>query len=254
MSRLSKVLPLALALAVVALAIFAASCNSGNGTQYRIVNAIANPQFAVDIYVGNAPPASPTYPDVGFESTEPSSGYKSLSSGSTLEVFQTGTTTNPYFNGTPSLSGGSEYTLVLAGNSNLGGATYPFAVQAVPDTNPTPTSGDVEFRILDASLSAPSVDIYIIPSESSCCTLGTQTASGLLYPPSTGGGNFSSGYQNVGLSTSGNLTVYVTNAGTTQVISSQQFSGEAAGQIHTLVLVDQPGGGFPPQILALATN
>jgi len=108
MSRLYKALPLALALVVVALAIFAASCSSSN-TQYRIVNAMAfNPQTAVDIYVGTAPPSAPTFPGVGLGSTEPGSGYQKGSSGSdTMQVFQAGITTNPYINSALNLGSGN---------------------------------------------------------------------------------------------------------------------------------------------------
>jgi len=251
MSRVSKVLPFDLALAVVALAIFAASCNSTN-TQYRIVNAMAfSPQTDIDIYVGAAPPASPTFPGVGLGSTEPGSGYQKGSSGSqSLEVFQTGTTTNPYINSTLNLGSGNQYTVVLAGNSAQSGSTYPFGAQVVQDTNPTPTSGDVEFRILDASPSTPSADVYVGDPTFGCCPSAAKIASGLSYPTSGGSGNFNSGYVNVGVPTSNSLGVWITYAGQQTVIASTTYT-VSAGNLYTVVLVDQSSGGFPPQLLQL---
>jgi len=247
MPRLSKVLPLALAVVVVALAIFLASCTSSN-TQYRIFNAMAfNPQYAVDIYVGVVPPASPTFSDVGLESTEPgSSGYQKVSAGAdTTEVFQTGTTSSPYFNGALNLGAGNSYTVVLSGN----GVGAPFAAQVVTDTNPTPTSGEVEFRILDFSPSTQAaVDVYVDDPQFGCCH--TKVGSDLSYPSSTGGGSFNSGYANVGVPTSNKLGVYVTYTGGTEVIASTSY-GVDVGQLYTVVLLDQSSGGFPPQLALL---
>lgn len=258
MSRLLKVL--FCSLAVVAIGIFIASCGSGN-TEYRFVNAIAyptGPQYALDIYVNSSPTSStgtvtPTFGDVGFGSTEPSSGYTKVSSGTdALLVFQTTQTSNPYISSPLNLASDSQYTIVLAGNSNASGATYPYAAQVINDTNPpTPASGEVEFRVLDASLSTGSVDVYISPTEAGFQAVG-KVATGLSYPTKNNVGSFSSGYQNVGISTSGNLTAYVCSpSGSTNVIATSSTYAVTAGQLHTLVLVDQPGGTSPPQFLYL---
>jgi len=246
MSRLFKVLPFALALAVVALAVLAASCSSSS-TQYRIVDAMAfSPQEEVDIYVNTTPPSTPTFSGVGLGSTEPGSGYQKVSSGAdTTEVFETGTTSNPYFDGALNLGGGS-YTVVLTGN----GTPDPFGVQVVTDTNPTPTSGDVEFRILDASPSTPSADVYVGDPTFGCCPQSAKVGSGLLYPASGGSGNFNSGYVNVGVPTSDDLGVWVTYTGTSNVMASTTYT-VTVGQLYTVVLLDQYGGGFPPQFMLL---
>jgi len=248
MPRLSKVLPLAVAVFVVALAVFLASCTSSN-TQYRIFNAMAfNPQYAVDIYVGVAPPATATFTDVGLESTEPgSSGYQKVSAGAdTTEVFQTGTTSNPYFNGALNLGAGNSYTVVLSGN----GVAAPFAAQVVTDTNPTPTSGEVEFRILDFSPSTQAVDVYVGDPQFGCCPSAAKVGSDLSYPSSTGGGSFNSGYVNVGVPTSNQLGVYVTYTESTDVIAQTSYS-VTVGQLYTVVLLDQSSGGSPPQLALL---
>jgi len=244
MSRVSKVLPLALAVVVVALAVFAASCGS-TSAQYRIVNAMVfNPQQNVDITLNGAS----AFTSVGYESTEPSTGYKSVTSGSdTMEVFLTGTTTNPYINSALNLSSGNDYTVVMGGNSPQSGATFPYAAQVVQDTNPTPTSGDVEFRILNASPSTPSVDVYVGDPQFGCCPSAAKVASGLVYPSS-----FSSSYQNVGVPVGPSIGVWVTYAGSNppNLIASTTYT-VTAGQLYTVVLIDQPTGGFPPQFMQL---
>ena len=140
---------------------------------------------------------------------------------------------------------------MLAGNSAQSGSTYPFGAQVVTDTNPTPTSGDVEFRILDASPSTPSADVYVGDPAFGCCPSAAKIASALLYPQSGGTGNFNSGYVNVGVPTSNSLEVWVTYAGTSNVIGTPQVYTVSAGQLYTVVLVDQSNGGFPPQLLQL---
>jgi Domain of unknown function (DUF4397) len=247
MPRLFKVV--LFGLATISLGVLSASCGSGN-SQYRIFNAIANPNEPIDIYINGT--TTPVYSSVSFASTEPSTGYASISASSTnMEVFQAGQQVSPWINSALNLSGnnqGNQYTVVLTGNSNTTGVGVAFAAQVFQDTNPTVTSGDVEFRIINASISAPSkIDIYIIPTEVPCCP-GSPAVSGLSY-------GSSSGYVNVGLSTSGNLSAYMTFSQTkTQIGSPFADSGVQTGSIHTLIIADQPGGTFPPQMFSLATN
>jgi hypothetical protein len=164
----------------------------------------------------------------------------------TFEVFPTGATSGQWIDSSLNMSGSNAYTVLLTGNTTQQGAQYPYAAQLFTDTNPTPTSGDVEFRILDASTTVGAVDIYIGPTEDGFA--GSQKVASISYS------NNNSNYQNVGLSTSQNLTIYVTVSGTTSVITSFQDQGLSAGTIHTLVLVDQSGGFYPPQLLPLATD
>jgi hypothetical protein len=261
MSGLLKVL--CFALAVVALGAFAASCGSSNA-QYRVVNAIPNTTtfdaqgFAV--YMNGAS----IWSNVAFTNTEPTSSgkYQSVSGGSdTLDVYpqseagQTGAT--PDISSALNLGGGTQYTVVLAGNSTATGATYPLAAHVITDANPTPTSGDAGLRILAASLILPSVDIYVLPSSATTCcaqyqNTSAEIATGLQYPQSAGTGNIDSNYQNVGIPTGGGLTVWVTAHGnaTALILKSSSYSLNA-GQNYTLVLTDASGGGSPPQFIFL---
>ncbi len=251
MSRVLKVL--SFALAVVAFGAFAASCGSGNA-QYRVVNAIPNTTtfdtsgFAV--YMNGAS----IFPDVMFTDAEPSSSgkYQSVSGGSTTldlytqsEAGQTGAT--PLINSALSLGGGTQYTVVLAGNSTAQGATYPLGAQVITDTNPTPTSGDAGLRIIDTSLALGAVDIYAVPTGTACCPSPTKIASGLVYP-----GNINSGYQNLGIPPNPSVTVWVTFANTTSVVTTtRNVLSLTAGQNYTYVLADANGGGSPQQFVFL---
>jgi Domain of unknown function (DUF4397) len=251
MSRLLKVL--CFALAVVAMGAFAASCGSSKA-QYRVVNAIPNTTtfdaqgFAV--YMNG----TGVLTNFAFKSTSSSGGkYLSVSGGSdTLDVYpqsqagQTGATA--VINSALNLHGGTQYTVILAGNSTASGATYPLVAQVITDNNPTPTSGDAGLRIIDTSLVLGAVDIYAVPTGTACCPSATKIASGLVYP-----GNINSDYLNLGIPTNPSVTIWVTFANTTSIISTTNnvLSGINAGQNYTFVLVDNTGGGSPQQFVFL---
>ena len=259
MPRLFKIL--SFALAVIAIGMLAASCGSGNA-QYRVVNAIPNTQgISTSTYFDIQMNGSTlnTGGTLSFEATfpGPQNRYQSVSSGTdTLGVFKAGQAGQagaiPVISSALNLKGGTQYTVILAGNQS---STYPLVAQVIADTNPTPTSGNVGIRVLDASLSLASigsVDVYALPSTDTCCTLGTgQVASGLQYPQGSGtGGSINSGYQNIGLAS--NLTVWVTaHSNTSEILYHSTISSLTAGQNYTLVLVDAQRGGAPPQTLFL---
>jgi len=258
MSSLLKIL--CSAFAVVVIGIFAASCGSGNA-QYRVVNAIANTTQEFDpngfaIYMNGGS----IWTSVCFPCSEPSSNnkYQSVSGGSdTLEVFRNSdagqTGAQPLVSSSLSLGGGTQYTVVLAGNSTATGATYPLAEQLITDNNPIPTSGDAGIRVIDASLNLPSVDIYVLPTGTACspCPSAGKIASGLQYPQSAGTGNISSGYQNVGVPTNPTVVVWVTGAGNASDPIFNHSYTLTAGNNYTLVLADSSGGTSPPQFVFL---
>jgi Domain of unknown function (DUF4397) len=241
MPRLVEVL--SFAVAIVGIAAFAASCGSNSG-QFRVFNAIAsspdNPiGSAFDIWINGGL----VFSNAQFESTQPNTGYKSITSGSdTLELFQTGTTTNPYINSPLNLAAEIAYTVVLTGNS-----TTNFAAHVFTDTNTVPTSGNANFRIIDASLNAvgtSGVDIYILPPGTTPNTPGTTpVVTGLTF------GN-ASPYN--GVSTGGSLTVYVTVKGSRTQIAQYPLSGLTGGtSIRTMIITDSAGASYPPLLWPL---
>lgn len=237
MFRLLKALPLALALA--ALTFFAASCGSSS-TKYRVVDTIPDSPVGLDFDVNTAV----VFSDISFGSVNPSTGYQKVSSGSqSIEVVQTGQTT-PVINTTSlSFGGSNEYTLVLTGR--YGSTIAPSAPQAVlfTDNNTLATTGDVEFRIIHASPSTTSVNVYLVPP-------GTDITPSQVTPQISGVAFQAASPSYISLAPA-TYAAIVTYAGTKQILLSQDYT-LTAGQIRTLVLVDTAGGGPPPQWLELS--
>ncbi len=219
MFRFLKALPVTLALA--ALSIFAASCGSGSQSQIRVVNAIPD-----------VPNNTPLDIDVNGTKVITALAFPNLvASGSvTIAALDTGTTTQ-VLSSTGTLSGSTQYTVVLAGF-----IANPSAVQ-ITDNNSAPTSGNIEFRIIHASPSGTTpVDVYIVPP-------GTDITN---VTPQVGGANplaytQASVYVSVAFAANG-YAVIVTPSGNKVPIVNQNYT-PPTGSIRTLVLVDNAGGG-----------
>src|SRR5216684_343745 len=113
MFRFLKALPVTLALA--ALSIFAASCGSGSQSQIRVVNAIPdvpnNTPLDIDVN-GTKVVTALAFGGISPSTTPPATYTKVKAGSDTITAFVNGTTTNPVNNGTTSLSGSSQYTVV----------------------------------------------------------------------------------------------------------------------------------------------
>ena len=240
MFRLLQVLPLTLAL--VALSIFATSCGSTSQSQVRVVDAISDGP-ALDINVNT----TKVFTNLAFEGVQPTPpAYTKVASGSvTLEAFDTGTTT-PVINSTSaSLSGSSQYTVLLTGFLNGSGVSAP-TFNLITDNNAAPTAGDVAIRIIAGSANTPvgGFDIYIVPPGTnitgvaptiSALTLGQASSYQQL--------NFTGGVYEVIVTPNGNQTPYV-----------NQNYNIPTGSIRTLVIVDNQGGGGIAQIPLLLND
>jgi Domain of unknown function (DUF4397) len=231
MFRLLKTLPVTLALA--ALSISATGCGSSSSAQARFVNAIqntANYGGSLDVEVNT----TKEFSNVVFPNVSAST-YTSVPSGSdTILGLQTGTTTQ-VFPGTASLSSGKQYTLVATGFAGGSGGNVVFL--SIPDTNTAPTTGNVEFRVINASPSGPTaVDVYIEPEPFNGGLQGLPiTIQGLAYQQA-------SSY--VPLPYNSNTfgyVLYVTASGSTTPIFSQTINNPT-GSIRTLVLTDVQNG------------
>ncbi|MGA3193369.1 MAG: DUF4397 domain-containing protein [Terriglobales bacterium] len=236
MSRWLKTMSLALAIgSFIILSIFLASCGSNN-TQYRLFNAMSNPNatfnFDVTVNGGLVTGAS----GLGFGSAQPSTGYTGISSGGEgIAVYQVGTATtsgaDPLVKSTVNLSGGNQYTVVLMGNSQSG--LTPWVAQAFPDTNTLPSSGDIEFRVINAAPSLPGpVNIYIVPTMS--ISGATPTFTGVAY------GQPSQTPTEYATLPGGQYFVYVTTSAGTPLFFPSSYN-ESSG-IYTLVLTDVQDG------------
>jgi hypothetical protein len=233
MSRLWKASCLALAL--VALGVFAASCGAG-GTSYRIINAIAKYDYAgtggFDITLNG----STEFTGVQFTNINPpgKDAYKSVSPGSqTLDVFPHAITVGgvPVLEGSFNFSSHTRYTVLLMGNNT----TNPYVAQPFTDDDVAPASGDYEFRVINASANLPQpVDVYIV---------GSPTVVTGPNPPSPNAtltyGQASSYVSNPAGSTW--WLVITAHTGHVPIISPTSY-GPSGLQIETIVLVDGQNG------------
>lgn len=241
MSRLLKALPLTLALAV--LSIFTVSCGSSNApAQVRFVHAIQDaPALDIDV-TGPNTASTPEFTHVSFLGVQPAQpGYTSVPSGSdTIAGVLTGTTT-PVFSQTLGWGAGAHYTVVATGFSKTGTNGSDVVLLSIPDSIPTPPSGDVEFRVIHASPSGPtSVDVYIELNPNTGPGLPI-TIQGLTYKQASQYVTFTFNPNNA--TPPPGFKVYVTASGNTTPIYIAEFlSPSAAGAVRTLVLTDAPTG------------
>jgi hypothetical protein len=243
MPRPLKALPLALALAtLIVLAAFLASCGSSDTSKARFVNAIADDNVSLDIDFNGTKVFGGVNP---FPSASGST-YLSIPTGSdTIAGFASGTTTNSLFSKTSpvSFNSGSQYTLVATGFLSNSSVVFLAPV----DTNTAPAVGNVNFRVINASLSSniASVDVYILANPvigSIGCPTNCPTITAL-------GATSTSNYVTLPYNSNGQgFQMYVTVSGNPTPLYSGGFSigsvgGVSVGSIRTLVLVDVGGGG-----------
>jgi hypothetical protein len=219
--RLLKVLPLGVAFIGLGCILLTGGCSSGSARFRYVLGSTGAPGTSVDVDVdGKTVLNGISYGAAGT--------YKSSSSGSRqFEVFQTGTTTNPFFNGSVSLSSGD--TTVISVNT-----FSTMAMTAFTDDNAAPTSGNVKLRFIHASPTAGGVDVYVIQPPN---TIGG------LSPQLTVQYKEASGYLSL---TAGTYEVVMTQAGTQNPISGLDNTFSlTAGQVRTIVILDGPSGGGP---------
>jgi uncharacterized protein DUF4397 len=231
MLRCLKVLPLMLALAC--LTTFSTSCGSSKA-KIRFVQAIpdVNGGQPVDIYLDGAKSQSA----IAFPSPAPSSGYLSTSGGSRhLQVFLAGQTTGALFDGSISLSSGSEYTVVLTGSVT----SNTVAAALLTDNNTAPTSGNVFVRVIHASPSwnaffqNGTMDVFVVAPATNIVGV-TPTISALGYTKASGYVSAPAGTYEV-IATPANLPA--------EIIVGGPFTFNS-GDIRTVVFIDAPGGGL----------
>jgi Domain of unknown function (DUF4397) len=205
--RLCKSAPLSLALLALGVTSFSIGCGSGS-TQARLMNAM-NGESSVNMVVNNKTIAS----GVTYGTA---SGYASVGSGSqTVEVQAGGTT---LLNSSLSFSGG--HNTVLATDS---GAT------AFADDNSTPPSGDIEIRVINASSSIGTADVYVVQPGQDISTIA---------PTATLAFQAASSYQPYA---AGSYEVLFTQTGSKNLIIDSNPLSFSAGQVRTVVSLDGNG-------------
>jgi hypothetical protein len=154
------------------------------------------------------------------------SSYASVGSGShTLEIQANSAT---LFNQTVSIASGNN--TVLATNS---GPTV------FTDNKTTSSSGNIQIRAINASTSLGTADVYVVAPGTDISTVNP-TFSSLAYQAA-------SGYATV---TAGSYQVEFAQAGSKNVLINSNAISFSAGQIRTLVALDNPSGGFTTAVLS----
>jgi hypothetical protein len=230
MSRLLKALSLTVALATLNL--ITTSCtttSTSGGTQIRMINAIPDSP-PVDIFVSG----SKLFTNLSFAAAQPNTNpasYVAASSGNAaFQGFATGTTTNPISpTGTVTLGNSTQYTVIAVGLELNDSAPI-----VIPDNNSVPTSGNVEFRVINVSPSSPvgGVDVYIVPPGTDI-TNYTPQISALGYGQA-------SPYESLAFDPNGYsviVTAYLSKIKLITLPSTAQSES-----ITTLVILDNPGG------------
>lgn len=229
--KLSRVLPLGLALICLGAALLAVGCGSST-SRYRFVQASTGVPTNVDLEVDG----KNVQTSIGFGQ---SASYHSSSSGShKFGVFAVGTTTNPYISSSVSLGSGD--TTLLAENAFAAIALAPYK-----DDNTAPTTGNVKLRIIQAAptvaASGQGVDVYVVPTGQGIAGTNPQV-SNISYPNA-------SNYLSLSAQS---YDVVVTVRGTQNIINSLTGTYPlTSGQIRTLVILDAPTGGGPYGLLEL---
>jgi len=146
------------------LSIVATSCGSTNQSQVRVINAVPDAPNNLDVYFNG----SKIVTDMAFDAVSPTpstpAAYTNVASGSIpIEAFTTGNTSTNSGAIVPAnidanLIGATPYTVVLDGYS-----TEAIA-EAFEDFNTPPTTGYVEFRVINASPADPRTGPMFISS------------------------------------------------------------------------------------------
>lgn len=217
MIRLRKPAPLSIALGALSAIAFTTGCGSSS-TQIRLLNAMDG-QTSINLVVGSSTLAT----GVAFGAA---SNYTSISSGSqALEIQANGAT---LFNQTLSVNSGNN--TVLATNS---GPTV-FA-----DNKTTPSSGNIQIRTINASTSLGTADVYVVAPGIDISTVNP-TFSALAYQSA-------SSYATL---PAGSYQIEFAQAGSKNILINSNAISFSAGQIRTVVALDNPSGGFTTAVLA----
>jgi hypothetical protein len=228
--KLFKILPLGAALIGVGFFLLAMGCSNGSSARFRFVQAsTGSPGTSLDLDVDN----NKQLTAVAYGSA---AAYQKISAGShTFELFLTATTTNPFFNGSVPVNKGDN-TIVSTGTFSTMG------MHVFSDDNTVPTSGDIKLKFIHVAPTAGTIDVYVVTPGGGIGGLSPQLSS-LSYTNSAGPLNISAG----------NYEVVMTQSGTQNPISGLDVTYTwTAGQVRTLVVLDNSAGGAPYSQLVLA--
>ena len=149
------------------------------------------------------------------------SAYLSVASGSRHIQIENASTSTVYIDNTSSLAGGTATTFLAA--------NFPptLASLVLTDDNSAPASGSFKLRVINASPSSGPVDVYVVPTGTGIGT--TPTFSGLSSPSAS---------VTYASNIAGSFQVIFAHATTQNLILTSVSTSYIAGQVRTIVLVD----------------
>jgi hypothetical protein len=156
------------------------------------------------------------------------SGYLNVSSGSRSLIVESTGSTSPLINQTVSFASGD--STVVATDS---GATV------FTDNNSAPSSGNLNLRVINASPTLGTAEVYVVSSGTSIAGI-SPTFANLAYQAA-------SGYQSL---TSGSYQVVFTQPGQQLPVITSSAQSFASGQVRTVVALDAQDGGFTTAALS----
>ena len=218
---------------LLAAALVTAGCDDDDPTspattaQLRVVHASPDAP-AVDVLVDDATALT----NVAYKA---SSAYLEVPAGTrNLQVRAAGTSTT-VIDADAALATGESYTVLATGR------LASIAPLVLEDDLTAPAAGNVRVRLVHASPTAGTVDIYVTAPGASIAT-AAPTLAGVPF-------RAASAYLEV---PAGTYRVRVTPTGTKTVALDVNDVALAAGQVRTAIAVDAPGGGTPLGVIVLA--
>lgn len=224
--KLSRIVPVAVALICLAFAFLTVGCSSSKA-RYRFVQAATGISTNVDLQVDSKTVQSA----VGYG--QPATYHSSSSGSHKFDIFPAGTTTNAIVSASVNLGSGD--TTLLMQNTNSGNVFSPFT-----DDNTAPTTGNAKLRIIHSSLTSENLDVYVVPSGGGIAGFNPQI-SNMAFQDS----------KYLSLSAA-SYDVIMTVPGTQNFVSSLTGTYNlTSGQIRTIVILDASFGGGPYSQLLL---
>ena len=225
--------PILASVAVASLLLFTNACGSSSSSsasaQLRILDASPQQQ-SINLLLDN------NSVQTGIVS-QSASAYTSEPAGShTVQIEASGTTTSLVTQNI-TLNSGSSYTILAVEPSF---ASTSLTMSLLTDDNSAPASGDFKLRIINASPDfGGNVDAYIT-APGAGISGATPSVSNLAFQAG-------SSYQSL---TAGSYEVYFSVAGQGVISVDSGPLTFTAGQVRTLVLLDNFGSGFTSALLA----
>lgn len=221
MNRISKVL-LALGIAVLWPAL---GCGNSGSAPIRMLNASPG-EASLNGFIDRSVFAS------GVAYASASSYVNALPGSPTLLIAPPGATT-ALISQTLSLVAGTSYTVMVAG--------YPASIAAIllTDNNSPPAADSMNLRVINASPSLGTADVYVVRPGTALDTVG----------PTVRALTFLSASSYVSL-TAGNYDIEFTPTGRTVVLADTGTLNFAAGQVRTVVGLNGAVSGYTTAVLS----